>query len=217
MPARVRLIEEARRRASRVRLDLGLEIRAARLAAGLRMRDVGHAIARSESWVSRAERGLLVGVSYVELSVLAAAVGLKMWTTTFPAERVLRDAPQLKLLQRFRARVGEKWDWSYEVVLPDRLDQRAADAVLRNPSVAVMIEAFTRLANSQSQLRAVHLKARDLGIGRVVIVLAESASNRRALAEAADVIAADFPLGTRAVLRALSAGRDPGAHGIVVL
>jgi hypothetical protein len=51
----------------------------------------------------------------------------------------------------------------------------------------------------------------------VVIVLAESASNRRALAEAADVIAADFPLGTRAVLRALSAGRDPGAHGIVVL
>jgi hypothetical protein len=63
----------------------------------------------------------------------------------------------------------------------------------------------------------VHLKARDLGIGRVVIVLAESASNRRALAEAADVIATDVPLGTRAVLRALSAGRDPGANGIVVL
>ena len=76
MPARVRLIEEARRRASRVRLDLGLEIRAARLAAGVRMRDVGHAIGRSESWVSRAERGLLVRVGYVELSVLAAAVGL---------------------------------------------------------------------------------------------------------------------------------------------
>jgi len=217
MPARVRLIEEARRRASRVRLDLGHEIRAARLAAGLRTGDVAHAIGRSESWVSRAERGLLVRVSYVELSVLAAAVGLKMWTTTFPSERVLRDAPQLRLLQRFRARIGEGWAWSFEVVLPDRLDQRAADAVIRNSSGAVMIEAFTRLANAQSQLRAVHLKARDLGVGRVVIVLAESAANRRALAEAADVIAADFPLGTRAVLRALSEGRDPGANGIVVL
>ena len=217
MPVRVRLIEEARRRASRVRLDLGHEIRAARLAAGLRMRDVAHAIGRSESWVSRAERGLLVRVSYVELSVLAAAVGLKMWTTTFPSERVLRDAPQLRLLQRFRARIGEGWAWSFEVVLPDRLDQRAADAVIRNSSGTVMIEAFTRLANAQSQLRAVHLKARDLGVGRVVIVLAESAANRRALAEAADVIAADFPLGTRAVLRALTEGRDPGANGIVVL
>jgi len=217
MPVRVRLIEEARRRASRVRVDLGREIRAARLAAGLRMRDVGHAIGRSASWVSRAERGLLVRVSYVELSVLAAAVGLKMWTTTFPSERLLRDAPQLRLLQRFRARIGEGWRWTFEVVLPDRLDQRAADAVIRNPSGAVMIEAFTRLADAQSQLRAVHLKARDLGVGRVVIVLAESAANRRALAEAADVIAADFPLGTRAVLRALSEGRDPGANGIVVL
>jgi len=217
MPVRVRLIEEARRRASRVRLDLGYEIRAARLAAGLRMRDVGHAMGRSASWVSRAERGLLVRLSYVELSVLAAAVGLKMWTTTFPSERVLRDAPQLRLLQRFRARIGEGWRWTFEVVLPDRLDQRAADAVIRNPSGAVMIEAFTRLADAQSQLRAVHLKARDLGIGRVVIVLAESAANRRALAEAADMIAADFPLGTRAVLRALSEGRDPGTNGIVVL
>ena len=217
MPVRVRLIEEARRRASRVRVDLGREIRAARLAAGLRMRDVGHAMGRSASWVSRAERGLLVRVSYVELSVLAAAVGLKMWTTTFPSERLLRDAPQLRLLQRFRARIGEGWRWTFEVVLPDRLDQRAADAVIRNPSGAVMIEAFTRLADAQSQLRAVHLKARDLGVGRVVIVLAESAANRRALAEAADVIAADFPLGTRAVLRALSEGRDPGTNGIVVL
>ena len=74
-----------------------------------------------------------------------------------------------------------------------------------------------RAARLAAPSRAVHLKARDLGIGRVVIVLAESASNRRALAEAADVIAADVPHGTRAVLRALLAGRDPAAHGIVVL
>jgi transcriptional regulator with XRE-family HTH domain len=217
MSTRVRVLEAARRRARGVRNDLGLAIRAARLAAGFRIRDVADAIGKSESWVSRVERGQLAQVSYVELSVLAAAVGLKMWTTMYPAERAIRDAPQLRLLRRLRARVGEGWRWRYEVVLPDRLDQRAADAVMERASVAVMVEAFTRLSDAQAQLRAVKVKARDLGVQRVVIVLQASAINRRALAEAADVVASDFPLGTRTVLASLASGRDPGANGIAVL
>lgn len=160
---------------------------------------------------------MVAHVSYVELSVLAAAVGLKLWATTYPVERAIRDAPQLRLLQRFRARVGERWSWSFEVVLPDRLDRRAADAVIRNDRGAVMIEAFTRLADAQAQLRAIRLKARDLGIPRVVIVLKASPANRRALGDVADVVVTDYPLGTRTVLAALAEGRDPGANGVVVL
>lgn len=194
-----------------------MEIRRARLASGLRMIDVGRAIGRSTSWVSRAERGLIARVSYNDLLVLAAAVGLWMWTSMFPAERAIRDAPQMGLLRRFRARVGERWRWSFEVVLPEHGDRRAADAVMRNDVAVVMVEAFTRLAEAQSQMRAVRLKARDLGIDRVVILLKASAANRRAMGEAADMFAADFPLGTRTVLSALADGRDPGANGVVVL
>ena len=95
-------------------------------------------------------------------------------------------------------------------------DQRAADAVIRCGSTVVMIEAFTRLADAQAQLRAVLLKARDMGIGRIIILVGESRANRRALELAADVLASDFPLGTRTTLRALPEGRDPGANGIVV-
>lgn len=80
-----------------------------------------------------------------------------------------------------------------------------------------MIEAFTRLADAQAQLRAVRLKARDLGIGRLVVVVGESLANRRALGEAGHVLADAFPLSTRRTLAALAAGRDPGADGIVVL
>ncbi len=80
-----------------------------------------------------------------------------------------------------------------------------------------MIEAFSRLADAQAQLRAVHIKARDMGIERVVIVIAGTHANRRALAEASHVLASDFPLDTRAVLAALSKGEDPGANGIVLL
>jgi hypothetical protein len=81
----------------------------------------------------------------------------------------------------------------------------------------ILIEAFTRLADAQAQFRAGLLKARDMQIGRVIIVLAATHANRRALAAASDVVAAEFPLGTRAVLKALCEGRDPGANGIVVI
>jgi transcriptional regulator with XRE-family HTH domain len=217
MSTRIRVLDEARHRARRTRIELGMEIRRARLAAGLRMNDVALAIGKSQSWVSRTERGLISRVSYNDRTVVAAAVGLRMWTSMFPAERAIRDAPQLELLRRFRARVGELWKWSFEVVLPEHGDRRAADAVIRNSQATVMIEAFTRLAEAQSQLRAVRVKARDLGVNRVVIVLKASAANRQAMREAADMIAADFPLGTRTVLAALAEGRDPGANGVVVL
>jgi hypothetical protein len=187
------------------------------MAAGLPLRVVGQAIHRSASWVSRAERGLIARVRIDDLMVLGAAVGLRIWIATFPAERAIRDAPQLGLLRRLRARIGESWQWSYEVTVPIARDQRAADAVIRRGELMIMIEAFTRLADAQAQLRAVMVKARDIDASRVVIVVAGSHTNRRALVAAADVIASDFPLRNRAVLSALVAGRDPGANGIVVL
>ena len=168
-------------------------------------------------WVSRVERGLVASARLDDLVVFGAAVGLKVWITTFPAERAIHDAPQLALLRRFRARIGDGWHWTYEAIVPIQRDQRAADAVIRNTSAVVMIEAFTRLADGQAQLRAVRIKARDMGLDRGILVIAATHANRRALALASDVVAADFPLGTRAVLTALAAGRDPGANGLVLL
>jgi transcriptional regulator with XRE-family HTH domain len=214
---RTRILDNARQRGRLVRIEIGVAIRNARLAAGLSLSDVSRAIGRSGSWLSRVERGLVAGVSTDELILAGAAVGLKVWITTYAAERAIRDAPQLALLRRFRERIGETWAWSYEVIVPLARDQRAADAVIRAGSAVVMIEAFTRFADAQSQLRAVLLKARDMGIERIVIVAAGSRANRLALDLAAEVLASDFPLRTRTILRALAEGRDPGANGVVVL
>ena len=217
MPVRTHVLATARSRARSLRMQLGQELRGARLASGLRLVDVGRSIGRSAAWVSRAERGLVQRIGFEELVVLGAAVGVKVWTTTFAAERAIRDAPQVALLRRFRSRAGPTWRWSFEVIVPIARDQRAADAVMQIGDVRIMVEAFTRLADAQAQLRAVLLKTRDLGIGRVIIVVAATNTNRRALAEAADLLVADFPLGTRAVLAALKAGRGPGANGVVVI
>jgi transcriptional regulator with XRE-family HTH domain len=200
-----------------VRVEIGSAIRAARLAAGLPLKDVSAAVGKSVSWLSRMERGLVRSVSVDELILIGASVGIKLWVTTYPSARAIRDAPQLALLRRFRARIGDGWRWSYEVIVPIARDQRAADAVIRNESAVVMVEAFTRFTDAQGQLRAVLLKARDLGMERIVIVVAATHANRKALAVAADVLASDFPLDTRAVLRALEAGRDPGANGVALV
>lgn len=211
------MLAAARVRGRDLRVNLGAEIRRARLAAGLRLADVGRAIGRSGSWVSRAERGLVRGIGLEELTVVGAAVGVRVWAAAYAGERAIADAPQLALLRRFRARVGEMWQWKFEVVVPIAGDRRAADAVLYGATVRILVEAFTRLADAQAQLRSVQAKARDLGIERVVIVIAATNANRRALGMANDAVAANFPLGTRKVLAALAAGRDPGANGIVVI
>jgi transcriptional regulator with XRE-family HTH domain len=214
---RTQVLSSARMRARAVRGEIGGEVRRARLASGLRMTDVGRAIGRSAAWISRAERGLLGSIALDDLVVLGAAVGLKLWVSTFPAERAIHDAPQLMLLRRFRARVGQRWRWSFEVIVPIAGDRRAADAVIDARNARIMIEAFTRISDAQAQLRAVLVKARDMGLSRVVIVVAGTKANRRAMAAAGTMLAAEFPLGTRATLAALAAGRDPGANGIVVI
>jgi transcriptional regulator with XRE-family HTH domain len=200
-----------------LRISLGADVRAARLAAGLRLVDVGRAIGRSATWVSRAERGRSPRVGLEQLVVLGAAVGIKVWATTFPAERAIRDAPQLQLLERFRRRTGPGWRWRYEVVVHVRGDRRAADAVMSRGATRIMVEAITRLHDAQAQLRAIRIKARDLQVGRTVVVVAATHANRRALGAAADVVAAEFPMATRRTLAALAAGEDPGADGIALM
>jgi transcriptional regulator with XRE-family HTH domain len=217
MPVRTRVLADARTRARGLRINLGADVRSARLAAGLRLVDVGRATGRSATWVSRVERGLSPRVGLEQLVVLAAAVGVKVWATTYPAERAIRDAPQLQLLERFRGRTGTWWRWRFEVVVQVKGDRRAADAVMSRGATRVMVEAITRLHDAQAQLRAIRLKARDLGITRTVVVVAATHANRRALTAASDVVATEFPIGTRRTLAALTAGEDPGADGIVLL
>jgi len=50
-----------------------------------------------------------------------------------------------------------------------------------------------------------------------VVVVSGTRHNHMVLREVRPLLADDLPLGTRAVMSALSAGRDPGANGLVVL
>ncbi len=217
MANRVRRVDEATIAGRRLQAELGAELREARLAHGLRQIDVARAVGFSNARISRVEHGLLRDLAVAELARHGAVVGLRLHVRFYPAGGGLRDAAQLDLLRRLRARIGDAWSWQLEAPLKLPGDLRAFDALLTGPSGSVAVEAITRLRDAQAQLRAAARKQRDGQVARLVILLGASHANREALNSAADVLAMTFPLGTRATLAALASGDDPGANGIVLL
>lgn len=78
------------------------------------------------------------------------------------------------------------------------------------------VEAETMLTDVQALEREVNRKRRDAGIGRMILLVKDSRRNREVL-QATDALRRAFPLGTRAVLTALTLGREPRGDGVVIL
>ena len=217
MANRTRPDYEATRLGRWMLLDVGRELRLARISGGLRQRDVARAVGMSRGRVCRIEQGRVRTVSIPDLSRLAAAVGLKPYVKLFPLGRRLLDAPQIALLARLRRRLHPSWSWATEVPIPLPGDLRSADCVVATAECRVLVEAYTRLADYQAQTaRAAH-KKRDMGADRLVLLLSATHANRAAAREARAVAGGSFPLGTRRTLSALADGKDPGADAIVFL
>ena len=217
MATRTRPLYEATRLARWMLTDVGRELRIARIAAGMRQRDAARLLHTSKSRICRVEQGQVATLNLPDLASHAAAVGLKPYVKLFPLGRRLLDQPQLDLLARFRARLHPSWSWETEVPIPIPGDLRAGDCRIAIPESALLVEAYTRLSDYQAQVRSARRKQADLGVTRLVLLLAATHANRRAIRDAGIVARDSFPLGTRATLAALAEGRDPGADAIVFL
>jgi transcriptional regulator with XRE-family HTH domain len=217
MATRTRAIDNAKRRWDRQRREIGDELRAARLILGVTQRAVAHAAGVSQSVVSRRERGRARQLTGAGIATHAAAVGLALSVKLWPAGGGIRDEAQARYIARFVARVGRAWRVQLEAPVPISGDLRAADILLTSRTLRIAVEVITRLSDLQAQLRAARAKARDLGAGRLVIVVAATHANRRALAVARGALVATFDMDSQRVLSQLAAGRDPGRDAIVML
>lgn len=197
-------------------LDVGSEMREARMRAGLTLETVGRAVRLSHVQVSRIERGLAANVPLADLIAIAAVVGLDLSAKLYPAAGPVRDVGQLVQERRFRARLHPDLRMRTEVPIPIPGDMRAWDAVIDNGTDRMGVEFEMRLRDVQAVSRQIALKQRDAGMGRVILVVRDSHSNRQVLREHADLLGEAFPLRTRAILAALGAGRLPARSGIVV-
>jgi transcriptional regulator with XRE-family HTH domain len=215
MPAIERSIDAARQRAERFLLEIGREIRAARVSRGLSQATIARAAQLTQSQVSRIERARYPGVTLDALARLATAVGLELSVRLYPGGEPIRDKAHLALLARFRKAVGESWTWAAEVPLPIPGDKRAWDRVLRGAGFVIGVEAETRPTDLQEVQRRIALKKRDGQVDRVVLVLAASEWNRR-LVRLNDLEGA-FPIPGKVALKSLAEGRDPGGDAVILI
>ncbi|MGH2466331.1 MAG: helix-turn-helix domain-containing protein [Candidatus Limnocylindrales bacterium] len=211
-----RAVDRAALRARRAALRMGDEVRTARLTAGLSLSIVGSAAGISAAQVSRLERGLVRRVDLVVLARVLACVGLDLGFNAFVAGSPLRDRAHLALMSRFLARISPAWRRRVEASVAGPDDPRRWDARLDGPT-SIGVEFETRLYDVQAQVRRALSKQDASGVSRLLLVVADTRHNRAVLREVRTLLADDFPLDTREVMRALAAGRDPGGNGIVVL
>lgn len=209
-------VSRGRRMGRAERRRAGDQLRIARVAAGLSQRKLGAMVGLSHSAIGRMERGVVQRITVDRLALVAAVLGMDLRIGLFPAGTPVRDAAHLALIARLRARVPTTLGWRTEVPIPIAGDLRSADVVIDGPSVDAMVEAETRLGDLQAMERRTYLKQRDLGIRRVILLVADTRHNRAVLAAHPD-LRERFPISTRACLLALSQGRDPGGNAIVLL
>jgi transcriptional regulator with XRE-family HTH domain len=211
-----RLIDRGRRDAARHLLDLGTEFREARLAAGLSQATLGRAVGGSHAGISRIENAAARNVSIRQVDELAAVLGLRLSVKLYPSGRPLRDAAQLALLERLRLRLPRSLVWRTEVPLPLSGDLRAWDASIDGDGWTMFVDAETRIRDVQALERRTALKQRDTGTNRVILLIADTRSNRAVLSGIGHPLIRDARSGS-SILAALAAGRDPGGSGIVLL
>jgi transcriptional regulator with XRE-family HTH domain len=217
MATRERALDRGRDQ-GRLRIaELGREIRQGRRAHGLSLTEVGRASQLSSAAVSRIERGMVPGVPLMRLAELLAVVGMELSARAFPGGGPVRDAVHARLLERLRARVASTLRWLAEVPVAGPGDSRAWDATIRGTDFVIGVEAETRVRDLQALDRRIALKRRDGHVDSVVLLLANTRSNRMVVREFSDVLRVNFPLASAPMLAALASGRNPGASGIVLL
>jgi transcriptional regulator with XRE-family HTH domain len=208
------------RRRGRIALGRVVEDgRAARIAAGLSQREVGRALKCSHARIGRLERGEFVPDVEV-LAAYCAVVGLDLSLRAYPAGDALRDRAQRRLLERLRAQLHPSLTWRTEVGLPIHGDLRAWDAEIRGRDPRpwrARVEAETRVSDGQALERKLALKVRDDPGGHLVLLAADTRTNRAALATLRSGLHDMLPCSPRELLAALRQGREPPGSGILLM
>lgn len=198
------------------------EAETARLEHGTSYSAIGRAMQIGGGEVARICRGQSPNVSLVRIAQLFAVLGLDLSARGFPVGPRVRDAGQLRLLERLRRELPPDVTWRIEVPVVEVPgagpgDLRAWDAAIDGPGWSVRVDAETHLGDVQAVIRRTLIKQRDSSAGCVLLLLAESSHHRRLVESFGAELAAQFLISPRRSLAALRAGRAPEGNAILVL
>jgi len=216
MATRETRLDRGRRRGRAVVARLMSELVATRQALNLSQRALARELRRSQTALVRAERLAKIDrASFVEVAEMASILGLELSAALRVLGDPLRDRGHQALITRFRGLLAATIKVIAEVPLPNIGDRRSWDLLLRCVGQLVGVEAETRVRDVQALVRRMRERERDGGVDEVVLVLAESAVNRRLLPELLEALGPRFATPPRSLLKALRAGQPLPGSGVV--
>jgi hypothetical protein len=193
------------------------DLRQTRMSIGLSIQSAAASVGLHPSTFGRIERNELDHVTVEQLALACASVGHQLSVRSYPADDLVRDAGQLRLLARFRARLPANAAWQTEVPMPIPGDLRALDGRLLCQAARIGIEAESRIGDIQAIDRRAQLKKRDAGLDRLILLVADTRSNAAVLDRHREALRSSYPLDTRETMAALARGEVPRGDAIVVL
>jgi transcriptional regulator with XRE-family HTH domain len=208
--------QRGRRRGKALTARALQELRAARVTAGVALSEMAGELGCSPSllWRIEAEQ---VSLTIQRLAEMASILGMELSIGLHPIDDPIRDRGHQALIGRFRALLGAQWRVTAETPLPGIGDRRSWDLLLRVAAQRVGIEAETRIRDMQSLVRRIRQRERDGGVDAIVLVLSDSAMNRRLVGELREVLGPAYATSPRLLLGALRAGAPLPGSGVVLV
>jgi transcriptional regulator with XRE-family HTH domain len=221
MATRETRLQRGRQRGHVMVTDALKVLRDGRVHLGISQETMASALGCSQTGYAKFEAGQ-VPVTVQRLAEAAAVLGLKASLGFYPEGDAIRDAGQQALVKRFRAVVVEPWRVvGQEGAMPISGDGRAWDVELQLRTAAarqdVGVECETRIRDIQALARRTHLRERDSGVDRQLIVLSDSAHNRHLADELRDALGDAYRRSPRLILGELRAGRLLSGSGVILV
>lgn len=152
-----------------------------------------------------------------DLCVSAAVLGMEVSVGLHHVEDAVRDIGQLKLGRKLRTILASSVRALGEVLLPGVGDRRAWDLLLRMGTQLVGVELETRVRDVQWLVRRLRERERDGGVDVILLVLSDSAANRRLLPHLLDALGPGWRTSSRTILRSLRRGQPIPGSGVILL
>jgi transcriptional regulator with XRE-family HTH domain len=172
----------------------------------------------SASVLWRLEHGVAIDrISLVQIAQIASLLGLELGAALYPLGDPIRDAGHQALIKRFRALLASTIQVRAEAPFPNFGDRRSWDLFLHVESQRIGVEAETRIRDEQLLVRRMRERDAYGGTDEVLLVLSESAVNRRLLPDLLEALGPRFATAPRALLGALRMGKPIPGSGVVLV
>ena len=197
------------------------EIHDARVVGGLSQARIAAAMGSSQQAYARFEGERFKDLGLTQLSVVASVLGYEVSVGLHPIGDGIRDRAQQTVGKRFDADLSDAWHVTNEALLPGTGEQRAWDKLLKlvaeSPPYLVGVDIESKVWDVQALVRRTRGRERDGHVDEILIVLADTAHNRRVVDELRTALGPAYVTPAREILRTLRLGQRLVGSGVVLV